>query len=181
MFSLKIHDELCLELINYHRAPEVFSIIEEQNAYLSEWMAWPPHTKEIEHYKNFIKDSLHKYADGKSLVCFILYKSNVVGCIGFNYIDLSLKKVEIGYWLSQHAQGKGIMTSSCKFLIDWAFEYFDIDKVEIPVSEGNMPSRGVCERLGFVQEGVITNAENLNGRIANHIYYAMLRENWKQI
>ena len=36
MFSLKIHDELSLELINYHRVGEVFSIIQEQNVYLSE-------------------------------------------------------------------------------------------------------------------------------------------------
>ena len=67
-------------------------------------MAWPPHTREIEHYKNFVKDSLHKYANGKSLVCFILYKSDVVGLHRFQLYRSDSKKIRnrllvIGYWL----------------------------------------------------------------------------------
>ncbi|USD66859.1 GNAT family protein [Vibrio sp. SCSIO 43136] len=180
MFKWQVDNEVALELVNSQRAHEVFQIIRDENEYLSEWMAWPPHTKKIEDYQRFVCDSLHKYAEGKGLVCFILYKSAPVGCISFNYIDYDLKKVEIGYWLSKAFQGKGIMTRACKQLIGIAFTELNMDKVEIPVSVGNMPSRGVCERLGFEKEGIITNSENLNGRIMDHVYYSLSRNTWNQ-
>ena len=98
-----------------------------------------------------------------------------MGTAGFNYINTSLKKAEIGYWLSEQAQGSGIMTRACKTLIDMAFTELDLDKIEVPVAIGNTASRAVCERLGMHVEGTITNAENLNGRIVDHIYYALTR------
>ena len=60
-------------------------------------------------------------------------------------------------------------------LIDIAFTDWDLDKIEIPVAVENRPSRAVCERLGMELEGVIRNAENLNGRIVDHARYALHR------
>ena len=180
LFKMEVDSELSLALVNRECAKDFFEIIQAQNAYLAEWMAWPPHLKELSVYEDYIKDCLHKYADGKSLICFIFYQDQPAGCIGFNTIDHDLRKVEIGYWLSQNLQGNGIVARCSKHLIQFAFERLNMDKVEIPVSEGNIPSRKVCERLGFVREGLITNAENLNGRLMDHVYYGLSRAKWKQ-
>ena len=59
-----------------------------------------------------------------------------------------------------------------------AFTDLDMDKVEISAAEKNVASRKVCERLGFKLEGVITQAENINGRIVDHAVYGLSRISW---
>ncbi|MBF4441454.1 GNAT family N-acetyltransferase, partial [Vibrio anguillarum] len=138
----------------------------------------PPHASNEEFFLSFIKSSLHDYADGKSLVCGMIYQDKLVGSISFNSINRQLKKVEIGYWLSSEYQGKGIVSKSVLKLTDLAFTEFDMEKVQISAASENIPSRNVCERLGFSLEGIISRAENLNGRVVDHAVYGLNRTNW---
>ncbi|WP_105902682.1 GNAT family N-acetyltransferase [Vibrio gangliei] len=178
MFTLDVDDEIQLALVEAKFAADYFEIVAQQRDYLSQWLAWPPHAKDAAFFASFITQSLHDYADGKSLVCTVFYQQNLVGNISFNSINHQLKKVEIGYWLSQDYQGLGIITKSVSKLINVAFSELDMLKVQISVAVENIPSRKVCERLGFELEGVITQAENLNGRIVDHAVYGLQRENW---
>lgn len=175
MFTLRVDEELELSLVDRALAPKMVEIILAEKEHLTKWLAWPEFTKSIDDYLEYVAIVSKAYSDGKGMACNIIYKGKPVGTVGFNYINNSLKKAEIGYWLSEHAQGNGIMTRCCKRLIQAAFEELDLDKIEIPVAEGNKPSREVCERLGMTSEGTIGNAENLNGRIVNHVYYALYR------
>ena len=74
--------------------------------------------------------------------------------------------------------GQGIVTSCVEFLVSYAFEKLGINKVNIPVAEGNKKSRAIPERLSFVNEGVEREAEYLYGRYVNHIRYSVLRDEW---
>lgn len=55
-----------------------------------------------------------------------------------------------------------------------------MEKIQISAATGNQPSRNVCERLGFVLEGIITRAENLNGRVVDHAVYGLGRTSWPE-
>lgn len=55
------------------------------------------------------------------LTCVILFKKQIVGIIGLKDTDLHNQKTEIGYWLSELFQHKGIVTKSCKVLINRLF------------------------------------------------------------
>lgn len=99
----------------------------------------------------------------------------LVGNISFNIINHNLKMVEIGYWLSETYQGNGIITRAVSKLIDVAFSDLAIEKIQISVGTDNLPSRKVCERLGMKLEGIISNSENLNGRIIDHVIYGLSR------
>lgn len=48
-----------------------------------------------------------------------------------------------------------------------------MDKIEISAATENLASRAVCERLGMKLEGIISNAENIDGRIVNHAVYSL--------
>lgn len=173
MFTLEIDDQIELSLIGQDTAPEMFEMIQRERDYLLQWLAWPVHTNSLNDYMGYVKRVGHDYAEGKGMACCILYMGKPVGAIGFNYINYSLKKTEIGYWLSKQYQGEGIMTRACLKLIEIAFTELGMEKIEIPAAVGNKPSRAVCERLGMKLEGIITNAENLNGRIVDHAYYGL--------
>lgn len=178
MFTLDVDQELELALVHPKYAKYYLEIVTKDRDYLSQWLAWPPHANDEAFFHSFIKRSLNDYAEGRSLTCTILWQGNVVGTTSFNKIDHSLKTVEIGYWLSSEFQRKGIMTRSVAKLIEIAFTELGMEKVAISAAVGNQPSRSVCERLGFSLEGIITRAENLNGRIVDHAVYGLNRAEW---
>ena len=180
MFTLKIENDLELALVEPSFAKKYYDIVGKQRDYLSQWLTWPSHAKSEEFFLSFIKKSLHDYANGESLVCAMIFCEELVGNISFNTISYELKKVEIGYWLSCDYQGKGIVTKSVSKLISYAFNELNMEKVQISAAVDNDSSRRVCERLGFKLEGVISNTENLNGRIVDHAIYGLSRAKWSE-
>lgn len=176
MFTLKVADDIALALVQPSFARHFYEIVCREREYLSQWLAWPLHANGDAFFADFIQRSLHDYADGKSLTCTVLYCGEVVGNVSFNTINHELKKVEIGYWLSEDFQGKGIASRSVQALIDIAFHELGMEKVQIAAATENTPSRKLAERLGFKLEGVITRAENLNGCIVDHAVYGLSRE-----
>jgi ribosomal-protein-serine acetyltransferase len=173
MFTLDANHEIKLALVEPSFAEHYFDIIQKHRKTLSQWLAWPPHATDSAFFLHFIQQSLQDYAQGKSLTCAIFYRDELVGNISFNHILHELKKVDIGYWLTPEKQGLGIITQCVSFLTQYAFNTLHIDKIEIKAARDNLPSRAVCERLGFTLEGIIGNAENLNGRIVDHAVYAL--------
>jgi ribosomal-protein-serine acetyltransferase len=180
MFTLKVDSELKLALVEPSFAQRYLEITSTQREYLSQWLVWPPHAKSEDFFLAFIKKSLIEYAEGKGMVCAMIYKDELVGNISFNTINHNLKMVEIGYWLSENHQGNGIITRAVSKLIDVAFSDLGIEKIQISAGVDNLPSRKVCERLGMKLEGIISNSENLNGRIIDHAIYGLSKRGWNQ-
>ena len=175
LFKLNVDSEINLVFLHESLATELFNLVDSDREYLSVWLPWPPFIKKIDDTKSFIKSSIIDFAEGKSMVCAIEYREEIVGVVSYNKILKSLKKVEIGYWLSSKYQGKGIITKSVECLINYAFDKLEMEKVQIAVATENYPSQKVCERLGFKSEGVIKNSENLHGKIVDHIIYGIYK------
>ncbi len=57
-------------------------------------------------------------------------KKQLVGSIGYLWIDWDSRRIEIGYWLGSNFEGKGIMTKSCKAIIKHAFNDLHLAKVK---------------------------------------------------
>lgn len=108
----------------------------------------------------------------------IVYQGELAGTIGFNDIDRGIKCGTVGYWLGQDFQGKGIMSQALETVIDYGFRNLKLDKIEIRVATGNVKSRALPERFGFLEEGVLRNAEWLYDRYVDHVVYGLLRDEW---
>jgi len=175
LFKLDIDSEIELVFLTEVLAENLFKLVDTDREHLTQWLPWPPYIKRVEDTSQFIKNSIIDFAEGRGMVCAIEYRGDLVGVISYNKILRSLKKVEIGYWLSSKYQGKGIISRSVDFLTTYAFNNLDMEKVEIAAASENQPSRRVCERLGFKLEGIIKNAENLHGKLVDHAIYGLYR------
>jgi len=175
MFTLNIGPDLQLAIVQPSFASRYLDIVCEERAYLSKWLPWATHANNEAFFLEFVRKSLQGYAEGKSMTCAIVYQHTVVGNISFNHIDQELKKVQVGYWLSEKYQGMGIVTKAVSFLIEYAFAELSMDKVEICAAADNGPSRRVCERLNMTLEGIISNSENVNSEIIGHAVYGIHR------
>jgi len=63
--------------------------------------------------------------------------------------------IEIGYFLKRSAWGKGYATEACKRLIQFAFEDSPLSEVVANFESGNLASRNVLEKAGFVNRGTM--------------------------
>ena len=175
MFTRCVDQEISLALVQTSFAVQLEALAEQNFSYLSQWLPWPAKCKTQAQFAEFIQAALHGYADGKNMICGVLYQGKLVGMSGFNTINQILKRAEIGYWLEESAQGKGIMTRVCRALIGVAFNELGMHKVQISAATGNRRSRALCERLGATLEGVITRAGVVNGVTLDHAVYGIHR------
>ena len=179
MFIHKIDEELSLKLIELKDAGRVFELTDHSRLYLRQWLPWLDHTTTIDDTKNFIKACLNRFAVNKSMSSVILFNEKIVGVAGYNKINWSNKTAYIGYWLCEEYQKKGIMTRVANSLTTYAFNELGLNKVEIRAAAGNKKSLSIPERLGFVEEGCIRQAEWLYDHYVDHIVYGMLAADWK--
>ena len=175
MFEFTVDNDICLCLVHESFAKDYVKLAKDNFEYLSKWLSWPEVCQTEEDFNKFIRDSLDKYDDGECMNCAIKYNGEIVGNIGFNVINHDVKKTDIGYWISEEVQGRGIVTRSCRFLINYAFTELNLEKVQIRAIKENLSSRAVCERLGMRLEGIITNCEKVGDRILDHAIYGIHR------
>ncbi|WP_416826215.1 GNAT family N-acetyltransferase [Ectobacillus polymachus] len=180
MFVHKIDDDLSLKLIEVRDGERIFKLTNNSRTYLREWLPWLDVTTKLEDTIEFIKTSLKGFAENKSLNTVILFNEEIVGVAGYNSINWLNKTAYIGYWLGEEFQGNGIMTKVAKALTDYAFSELNLNKVEIRAAEGNKKSRSIPERLNYINEGCIRQAEWLYDHYVDHVVYGILAEEWNK-
>lgn len=73
--------------------------------------------------------------------------------------------------------GKGTGTFALRWGIDHAFGRCKAHRIALEIREDNVRTRALCERLGFVAEGLFRDGfkDAVTGRYVNLVPYAMLR------
>lgn len=176
-FSILISNELILRTLNLSDAQVIFDTIDSQREYLGQWLPWVKNTKQISDTENFIKSIYSVPLEKQELVFAILYQEKFIGIIGYKDTDEINMKTEIGYWLSEKYQKKGIMTHCVKILTDYAFEELSLNRVQIKCATGNMSSKRIAQKLNFTFEGIERGGElSLSGEFFDLEVYSILKK-----
>ncbi|GAB4074723.1 GNAT family protein [Barrientosiimonas marina] len=178
MFNIKVNENISLKLLEKKDTNELFALVNESRNYLREWLPWVDNMKQETDYEPMIEMWLKQFASNDGFQAGILYKGKMVGMVGFHGIDWSNSKTSIGYWLSEGYQGNGIMTETVRALVNIAFTEYKLNRIEIRCGVKNRKSKGVPERLGFKQEGIIRDAEYLYDHFHDCILYSILSREW---
>lgn len=179
-FCMHIDDDTELRLHEDRFAEDFYRLIDRNRQHLRQWMPWLDSEQSVDDLLMFMKESRLQFANNLGIQAGIWYQGQIVGAVGFHDLDWVDRKVETGYWLSADQQGKGIITKTCKTLINYAFDEYGLNKVEIHCATGNSRSRAIPERLGFTQEGIIRQAQWLYDHYVDMVIYGILASEWKQ-
>jgi ribosomal-protein-serine acetyltransferase len=168
-------DERCqLRLIEESDAEELAALVDANRTYLSRWMPWAE-ANTIEDTREHIRRAREQVERDDGFQAVIVCDGRIVGAAGFHGIDRPNRSTSLGYWLSEDAQGHGIMTRTVSAMVDHAFSQWGLNRVEIRCAPENPRSRAIPERLGFREEGTLRQAE----RIGDHyLVYSMLADEW---
>lgn len=177
-FHLQVNPELSLVAPQMLHAKAIYDLIQGQRSYFSTWLSWVEQTQSINDVRRLIRESQAFNEGGQRLTAFINFRDQIVGSTGFTRLNMRHKKGEIGYWLSQPLQGKGLVTLSCLKLLEYAFNELGLHRVEIRVLADNEKSKGVPYRLGFQKEGVLRHAIWLNHKYHDMEVFGLLASQW---
>lgn len=174
--NIVVSQDIKLKQVSLSDAKDIFDTINSQRDYLGQWLPFVNYTEVIEDSISFIQSIIDSPPEKFELIFVINYKDEFAGIIGFKDTDRANCKTEIGYWLSEPFQGKGIITQSVRLLVEYAFSNLGINRIQIKCAVGNLPSKKVPQRLNFHFEGIERDGELLaNGEYTNLEVYSLLR------
>jgi ribosomal-protein-serine acetyltransferase len=179
MLLLKVDEEIVLKILEMDDAAALFDLVENNRSYLRKWVPWVDTNATIEQSKAFIQSTREQYEQNLGFQCGVWFHNQLVGVIGFQRIDWMNRNVEIGYWINAEHQGFGIVTKSCQTLVDYAFNEYQLNRVQIRCATGNKKSCAIIERLGFMKEGITRQAEFLYDHYVDLFIYGMTADEWK--
>ena len=174
-----INEKLRLELTALIHAEPLYKAVDSNRKHLSAFLPWVARMQSVADYTDYILHCEHMQKGNKEVSFAIFYEDNAVGRVGLYNIDHLHKNASIGYWLTEDAQGKGIVTKSCKTIIRYGFEELALNRIEIKATTSNAKSLAIPENLGFVKEGVQREAECINNLFVDLVMYSLLKREWQ--
>lgn len=124
------------------------------------------------------------------VICTIESPKAPIGGIGIKPGTFELSHTgEIGYWLSEEYQGRGLMSEAAEAVTGWAFDDGAGGREKIygsgyrrlwgRVFSENEGSMRVLERVGYVKEGVLRRHVEKNGVVMDMHMFGITKEDWK--
>lgn len=162
-------------------AVDLFTLVERDREYLHQWQNWPDHLHTLEDMIVLIENAQHKRAANTGLDLVMVVDGQPAGKISLVFIDWITRHSEIGYWLGESFQGRGIVTRACRALLDYAFDEINLHLVDIRCAVGNIRSRAIPERLGFTFQGVLPYKTPLRDQFIDEVLYSMDAVLWHQL
>jgi len=178
MEYLHIDDDLHLEAIKISHAGPVYELIDRDRHYLRRWLPFVDQTRNRKDTEKYIRLILSPRERSGNAVYTVWYRGELAGLAGYKDIDSVNHKAEIGYWLAERLQGRGIITRSIRKMIDFAFRNMNMNRIQIKVAVENKKSSAIPTRLGLICEGIERNGEYHTDRYFDLEIYSVLKKEW---
>lgn len=173
---IKVDNKTELRILEIADAEDIFNTIDTQRDYLGKWLPFVSSTNELSDTEDYVRSVINAINFLAEQTFTIQVSGEFAGIIGYKDTDWANKRTEIGYWLSEKFQRRGIMTRSVERLCEHAFIDMDLNRVQIKCAVENIRSKQIPIRLGFKLEGKERDGELLsNGSFTDIEIYSKLR------
>lgn len=140
---------------------------------------WPPHTS-VENSREIIRTVLS--APETYAVC-LKENGKPIGSIGLHRNDLAenVDEYELGYWIGKPFWGQELIPEASREILRYAFRDLGMKRIWCGHYDGNVKSRRVQEKLGFVYHHTTEGIEVklMNEIRTGHVMF-LTREMWEK-
>lgn len=153
--------------------PAVVDVVNDNLDHLAPWMPWAQEPMTLEAQLTFFHDTDKQWGEGTNFVYGIFDRSGrLVGGTGY-HVRNGPGVLEIGYWLTRDAAGKGLMTRVAEALTKAAATVDGVTRVEIHCDADNMRSAAIPKRLGYTLVRVEDREITAPGECGKHLIFAI--------
>jgi len=105
--------------------------------------------------------------------------NDLIGYLCVKTIDYRISKCELGYFVDEDFQGKGITSKMVSEALEFCFNELMLNKVFICTSEINFGSQRIALKHNFKQEGILRDEfRNGDGELQNTVYFGLLKSEY---
>lgn len=109
----------------------------------------------------------------------ILKETNrLIGTCCLGDFDEGARRTEIGYDIIQAEWGKGYATEALEAVIDFGFDYMNLNRIEATITPGNNASVKVLRKLNFIQEGIVRERDLIKGKLEDGLIMSILKRDY---
>ncbi|MBD0400682.1 GNAT family N-acetyltransferase [Flammeovirga sp. EKP202] len=174
--NIKVNPQIELKPLEMGDSTSIFTILDQQRDYIGKWLPFVQYTHKIEDTRKFVASMIEEAEKNTTKVYSILLGCELIGLISFKDISKVNKSTEIGYWISQDHQGRGIMTDAVRQMCKMAFEEWKMNRIVIKCAEENYPSKRIPQKIGFKYEGLERESiVMIDGQFANLEVFSLLK------
>jgi ribosomal-protein-serine acetyltransferase len=155
----------------------VFTAVQRDRERLGQFMPWVWASRTRGDTTAFVTAAVEGTAAGRTIHCGMFLNAICVGSIGAS-IDGLNHNAEAGYWIAPAQEGKGIVTTAMRLLIEELFA-LRVHRVVLRAAVGNTRSRAVAERLGFTLEGIERESLRTGDVVHDAAVYSLLDGEWQ--
>jgi ribosomal-protein-serine acetyltransferase len=152
-------DRLLLRAMRENDSSALFAAIDESKEQLGRWMPWYTSDYARSDTEVYVRTQLQTWKESVAFSFLIEDRrtGNLLGSCGLNRLDWLTLFGNLGYWVRTSASRTGVATAATRLLLDFAFEWLGLFRVEIVAAVGNLASQRVAEKVGAVREGCARN------------------------
>lgn len=155
------------------------AVLDAQDS-LKPWMPWAHETPSVEQSEAIARRMQAQFLTREHLAYYLHDREAdgragaMIGGAGLHALEWTIRRYEIGYWLSPSRVGQGLVTEAVAALVHLGFEQLRARRLEIRTDARNQASRSVAERCGFTLEAVLRrDALDVKGESCDTCVYAM--------
>ncbi|MFE6331623.1 GNAT family N-acetyltransferase [Streptomyces sp. NPDC057798] len=178
MFSLPLRDDAHLGPLEVWHAAEFAAHLDRAREHIRPWVGPSFVTDDVAGARATLQRYAERQADDGARLYGIRRDGVLVGGVMFTAFDAAAGSCEVGCWLEPSAEGRGLVTSACRVLLDWAFTSRGLHRAEWHCRADNERSSAVAERLGMTLEGVRREAWPYEGTRHDKQIWAVLANEW---
>jgi len=145
---------------------------------LARWMPWVPFSTTVEDFSDFIRAATRHGRVGSGMHLGLFDGDRFIGTVGTSIGSLNFDEADVGYWIVESHEGRGLVAEGVSRLIDWLIRERDMYRITIRAAVENHRSRSVAERLGFTYEAVLRGSLLIGDEHVDAALYSLLADEW---
>lgn len=174
--------DLKIETINDILPEEFYNLIEKNKTHIEKtFPVTLSHCLDLEKTKQFISFNQDKenHKEGYYFYPRDIKTNALIGYLCIKSIDNNKAKCELGYFVDQDYQGKGITSKVVSETLAFCFNTLKMNKVFICTSKINNASQQIALKHHFKQEGILREEfKNGDGTLEDVVYFGLLKSEY---
>lgn len=141
---------------------------------------WDAH-RSITDSRGYLRYMLRRYRNHEPASWGIEWKDTgeIIGTIGFMWIQSDNNAAEVGYSLNRDFWNNGIMTEALRAVIAHGFGSMNLNRIEAQHETTNPASGAVMRKCGMLREGTLRQRLYNKGKYVDVELYSILRKDYR--
>ena len=146
--------------------PGIVEAVQESVATVGAWLDWCNKGYRAAEAQAWITHATESWDRGDNFVFAVsdATSGDYLGGVGLSRLDHDAHSANLGYWIRQSYQGRGVGTQAARLAVGYAFEVLKLTQIEVVCGAANRPSRRVAEKTGARFQGLATGRLTFNGK-----------------